>query len=373
MTRLPVCPRLAWRRRTSRVKGITMANGQAEQQQPGHDLIVIGTSTGGVEALAELTRGLPAGLPAAVCVVMHTSAQGSGLLPRILARHSALPILHATDGEEYRPGRVYVAPPDRHLLIEGERLRVVHGPRENRHRPAVDPLFRSAAQARGPGVIGVILTGALNDGTAGLLAIKRRGGLAIVQDPQEALAPGMPASALRHVEIDYCLPLERIAAALVRLADEPAAEAPLDAPSGDLAYENRIVRADPGAIEGDEQVGQLSALTCPECRGPLWEIRDNGLLRYRCRTGHAFTAETMLSQQSEALEEALWYALNTLQESAIVSERLATQATARGHHYVAERFTDRARQVRQRANVIRHVLSQGEEVLPLDAVGLAGE
>ncbi|HEY8599580.1 MAG TPA: chemotaxis protein CheB, partial [Thermomicrobiales bacterium] len=187
----------------------------------GHDLIVIGTSAGGVQALLELLDDLPANLPAAICIVIHIPAESPSLLPRILQRRSALPVRHAVDGERIVPGHVYIAPPDHHLLVDPGRLRLRHGPRENRCRPAVDPLFRSAALAYGPRLIGVVLTGALNDGTAGLAIIKRLGGVTIVQDPADALFPGMPASAQRHVAVDYSLPLADIAAALTRVAREP--------------------------------------------------------------------------------------------------------------------------------------------------------
>jgi two-component system chemotaxis response regulator CheB len=323
----------------------------------GHDLIAIGASSGGIEALLTIIPRLPANLPAALCIVVHSSPQGPGLLPRILARHTSLPVAHATDGQPIARGQIYIAPPDHHLLVDPGGLRVVRGPRENRHRPAVDPLFRSAALAYGPRAVGIVLSGALNDGTAGLLAIKRRGGVAIIQDPAEALFPGMPASARRNVAVDYCLRLADIAPVLARLAREPAAEDGAYPVPAEMHLENRYARGDDVTPERDGPIGTPTTLTCPECHGPLWEIKDGGLLRFRCRTGHAFTAETMMAEQSEALEEALWMAVNTLEESALTAERLAHESNERQHHRVAARFADRARESRRRAEIIRNVIA----------------
>lgn len=326
----------------------------------GHDLIVIGASSGGVEALLRVIPQLPRNLPATVCIVVHSSPDGPGLLASILDRRSQLPVAYATDGAPIEPGRVYLAPPDQHLIVEQGQLRVTRGPRENRHRPAVDVLFRSAALAYGPRAVGAVLTGAMNDGTAGLLAIKRRGGVAIVQDPAEALFSGMPGSAARNVAIDHCLSLAEIPATLVRLANEVAeAEGAYPMPA-EMELENRYARAEHITPEHDGKLGEISALTCPECHGPLWEIRDETLVRFRCRTGHAFTAESMLAEQAEALEDALWLAVNTLEESALVSERLASEATERRHTHVAERFADRAREYKQRAGTIRRVIAEGD-------------
>lgn len=329
---------------------------------PGHDLIAIGASSGGIEALLAVIPRLPADLPAAVCVVVHTSPQGPGLLPRVLARSASMPVMHGADGMAIRRGTIYVAPPDHHLLVERGGLRVARGPRENRHRPAVDPLFRSAALTYGPRAVGVVLSGVLNDGTAGLLAIKRRGGVAIVQDPDEAVFPSMPESARRHVAVDHCLRAAEIAPVLVRLAREQAAAEGGFPVSHELELEYRYARADRVTPERDGTVGQPTALTCPECHGPLWEIQDGDLVRYRCRTGHAFTGDSMIDAQAEALEEALWLAYNTLEEQALTAERLAREATERRHHHVAARFEERARESRRRAAVIRKVIVEDAPV-----------
>lgn len=274
-----------------------------DTQLPGHDLIVIGASSGGIEALIAVIQALPARLPATLCVVVHTSPDAPGLLSTVLGRKSLLPVSQALDGKQLQTGHIYVARPDHHLLIESGYLRVTSGPRESRHRPAVDPLFRSAALSHGPRAIGVVLSGALDDGTAGLTAIKNQGGIAIVQDPGDALFPGMPASALRCVPIDYALPAAAIGPLLARLVRTPATQ-PRRTPSSTL-FEDRYAQGERTPMDDLAEIGKPTALTCPECHGPLWEVNDRSVLRFRCRTGHAFTAESVMIGQSVAFEDAL--------------------------------------------------------------------
>ena len=247
------------------------------------DIVVIGASSGGVEALMRLMGDLPA----SVFVVVHLPQEHPSVLARLLDRAGPLEAKNAEDGEEMTPGRVYVAPPDHHLLLEDGRVRLTRGPKENRHRPAVDALFRTAAVAQGPRVVGVVLTGAHDDGTAGLFAIKRRGGGAIVQDPKEALFPGMPESALSFVDVDYCLPLGKMAPLLARLAHEdvPDRERGAYPVPDDMELEARVAGLDPSTINSDERPGELSHFTCPECTGPPYEIEDGKLVRFRCRWG----------------------------------------------------------------------------------------
>jgi two-component system chemotaxis response regulator CheB len=327
---------------------------------PGHDIIVIGASAGGVEALITLTGSLHRNLPAAVFVVLHIPAQSPSLLPHILNRAGSLKAVQATDDMKIEHGHIYVAPPDHHMLVERDKVCVVHGPKENRHRPAIDPLFRSAALAYGPRVIGVILTGSLDDGTAGLLAVKRRGGIAIVQDPDEALYPSMPMSALANVEVDYTLRLASIGPLLGQLANKPAKEEGGYPMSEDMEKETKLAEMDLAIMHNNEHVGTPSAFSCPECGGVLWEIQDGDLLRFRCRVGHAFSVESVLAEQSEALEEALWVALKTLQESADLAQRLAQQAHQRGHEWLARRFDQNLQDAEQRAELIRRVLLKNE-------------
>jgi two-component system chemotaxis response regulator CheB len=332
---------------------------------PGHDIIVVGASAGGVEALRTLAGGLPADLPAAVFVVLHLPAQAPSMLPVILARSGPLETLHPADHEPIIPGRIYVAPPDCHLLVERDRARVVRGPKENRHRPAVDPLFRSAARAYGPRVIGVILSGTLDDGTAGLLAVKQRGGIAVVQDPDEALYPGMPRSALENVPADHIVPVAAIGGLLGELARAPApAEAAYPVPAY-MELEAKVAEMETGTVHPNEIPGTPSVYTCPECHGTLWELQEGELIRFRCRVGHAFSSESMMAEQSESLETALWTALRTLEESASFSRRLAARASAHHHHRVAARFLERATDQERHAAVLRDILQStvgGEEV-----------
>jgi two-component system chemotaxis response regulator CheB len=322
----------------------------------GHDIIVIGASAGGVEALSTLVGALPANLPAAIFVVMHITAQGPSRMPEILARAGRLPAVHPTDGMAIAHGHIYIAPPDKHMLLERGRIRIVHGPRENRHRPAIDPLFRSAARGYGPRVVGVIVTGMLDDGTAGLLAIKQCGGVAIVQNPEEALYPGMPRSALENVLVDHCLPLAEIASLLVRLAHAPVQAIDASPAPNEMEQEISVTNMDLTTMTGDDPPGTPSAFSCPECGGVLWELNDGDLIRFRCRTGHAYSPESMVVGQSDTLEEALWVALKTLEESLSLSRRLGHQARERGQSLVAERFFARARDTEQRIMLIRQVL-----------------
>lgn len=331
----------------------------------GHDIIVIGASAGGVEPLQELARGLPPDLPAAVFVVLHVPPSSQSILPRILSNSGPLRAHHAINGEAIEHGRIYVAPPDYHLLVERERIRVVRGPRENRARPAVDPLFRSAAYVYGTRVVGVILSGMLDDGTAGLAAIKRCGGVTVAQDPKEALYPGMPQSAMQNVSPDHCLRVARIASLLARLASVPAKDDAAYPVPEILKIETNISRLEESEMEDVEKIGALSAFTCPDCRGALWELRDGNLLRFRCHVGHAFSAESLMAEQSEELENALWAALRSLEENAALSRRMAARASERNHTISVMQFEKNARQVEQHAAVIRQVLHQNEKA-PVD-------
>ena len=327
----------------------------------GHDLIVIGASAGGVEALCLLVKALPADLPAAVCVVLHVPAHGTSLLPTILSRSGSLPARHPQDGEPIAPGTVYVAPPDHHLLVHEGHFQLVRGPRENGHRPAVDPLFRTAARWYGGRVVGVVLTGALDDGSAGLAAIKTRGGLAVVQDPAEALYPGMPRHAVEAVRADYVLPLAEIAPTLCRLAREPAGPSRGDAASvGDIERESAIDEFDLDTIAASDHPGVPSGWACPDCGGALWEVHERDLIRFRCRVGHAWSINSLLAEQSHAVEVALWSALRALEERAVLSGRLADRLDARGNARSAGRFRDQSGESRSRAALIRKVLLDGE-------------
>jgi two-component system chemotaxis response regulator CheB len=323
---------------------------------PGHDLIVLGASAGGVEALSQLVSELPANLPAALCAVVHIPATNLSVLPKILSRHGPLPAHHPRDGQPLLKGHIYVAPPDRHLLIQEHFLHLGQGPRENGHRPAVDPLFRSAAWAFGPRVVGVVLSGMLDDGTAGLLAIKRRGGVAIVQDPEDAVAPGMPRNAIENMAADHVLPVVDIAALLVRLAREPAREEGTRLMSREMEEESKIAEFDMKALKSTERNGPPSEFACPECGGALFELREGQLVRYRCRVGHAFSPESLAAQQAWAIDEALWTAFRALEERAALARDLAERMTERGFPHLAHAHEQQARDAEGHAQLLRQVL-----------------
>jgi two-component system, chemotaxis family, protein-glutamate methylesterase/glutaminase len=324
-------------------------------------IITVGASAGGVTALKLLVEHLPEDLPAAICIVLHVPSGHQSRLPEILNRARTMPAAHAADGERVQQGRIYIAPPDNQLMVEDGFVRVVRGPRENRQRPAIDPLFRSAARAYGSRAIGVILTGALDDGTAGLREIKERGGIAIVQDPEEAETDSMPRSALAHVDVDFCLPIIAIARQLVELMRLPPPMPQPEPASPVLDFEIRAGEMDPDVLSSDTRPGRLSALTCPECHGPLWEIDEGILVRYRCRVGHAFSTQTMLVEQAQAVERALWVSLRALEENATLARRLAKRSLERNAAHSAQRFTERAEFIESQADTLRTAL-QGWEL-----------
>jgi two-component system chemotaxis response regulator CheB len=308
---------------------------------PGHDIILIGASSGGIEALTEVVSHLPEDLPAAVFVVVHVSPRSISVLPDILNRACPLTSAHARDKEKIKTGRIYVAPPDFHMLIDDGSIRIVRGPKENNTRPAIDPTFRTAARAYGPRVVGVVLSGALDDGTAGLHAVKRRGGVAVVQDPADALFPDMPQNAIAGVAVDRVLPKAEIAPALVRLSQEPVDDTPGSVPK--TMKEETEIEAMNMKIPDDEKPGEPSVYGCPECGGVLWEMHDGEILRFRCRVGHAYGAEGLLSEQTETLDTALWSAFRALQENASLARRLAERAKKEERHErIVEIFERRA-------------------------------
>ena len=336
-------------------------------QTEGRDIIVIGASAGGVQALCEIVDCLPPGLPAAVFVVLHLSPHSRSMLPAILARSSCLPAVYPRDGEKIQPGRIYVAPPDRHLAIEDSRVHLSRNATENGHRPAIDVLFRSAARSYGSRVVGVVLTGNLDDGTAGLAAIKRCGGVAVVQDPGEADYPAMPESAIANVEVDHVVPVAEIGQLLDQLLREPRPEVPVDC--------DPLVEEEPDAmgtgrddIGKANEVGEPSALTCPDCGGTLFERPREPLLHFRCRTGHAYSPESLLAKQSEALEAALWAALRSLEENAALARRMEKRAGEQGRRHSSRRYKQRAADAEKHAKALREMLEHGGADLEVEEV-----
>ena len=331
---------------------------------PTHDMIVIGASAGGVKALSALVEGLPADLPASVFIVLHIPADSPSFLPAILSRESRLIVAHAVDNEQVKNGRVYVAPPDHHLLIEREHVRLVHGPKENLHRPSIDALFRSAARWGGPRTIGVVLTGARDDGAAGMRAIKRRGGITIVQDPREALFPSMPMSVMQGTKVDYSLALREIAPVLDKLSRQPAGEEEGYPVPEEVEIEARIAQQEMEAdelIASVDRIGKISRLTCPDCHGALWEIRDEDLLRFRCHAGHAFSADSLNNGQAQMLEIALWSAVRALEEQLILARRLIERARKANNIRTARMFEQRAQAAEEHSSAIRQLLLRGQK------------
>ncbi|HEX7899270.1 MAG TPA: chemotaxis protein CheB [Planctomycetota bacterium] len=325
------------------------------------DLIVVGASAGGVDALQALVAGLPENFPAAVLVVLHSAPTGPGLMPHILSRAGVLMAVEGQDRMALQPGRIYVAPPDHHLLVSPGHVHVTKGPRENRSRPAIDPLFRTAAQHYGPRVIGVIMTGMLNDGTVGLLEVKRRGGIAIVQDPDEAAFPSMPLSALRYVKVDHQVRADEISSLLVRLTSEEGVTGPLglDVPF-QLAMESKFAAQETlDEIDTMDSIGALAGYSCPECHGPLWRMNGDGPIRFRCHVGHAYTAEAVLAGQAESLEANLWDVLRTLEERASLLREMAGQAREMNLRHEAADWEGRIRFLEKDMVSVRALLTNG--------------
>ena len=336
----------------------------------GHDIVVIGGSAGGLEGANAIVADLPAEFPGSVFVALHTAPSSPGLLPEIFNHRGPLPAAHARDGEPVSPGRIYVAPPDHHLLLEAGRVRVTRGPKENRFRPAVDPLFRSAALAYGPRVVGVVMSGWLDDGAAGLWAVKVRGGVAIVQDPEEAFARSMPEAALRQTRVDYRLRMADIAPTLVELLTIPAADAAaFPVPEG-LEIEARIAMEDKALNLGVAEIGDPSPFACPECHGVLMRLKTGGGTRFRCHTGHAYTADALLAELTESVEAALWNAIRSVQESSLLMEHIAGHVREAGQADLAARYDQKATQARERAELVRRAV-MGHEALSDDK--LAGK
>jgi two-component system, chemotaxis family, protein-glutamate methylesterase/glutaminase len=312
------------------------------------DIVVVGASAGGVEALRTLAERLPPELPAAVFVVLHVLPSGTSVLAEILDRSSPLSAVAASDGDPIERGRIYVAPPDHHMLIERDRVRLTRGPRENGHRPAADPLFRSAARAYGRRVVGVVLSGALDDGTAGLKLITQAGGEALVQDPADALYPSMPQSAIDNDSPARVVPIREMADAICTVLDEPLD--PEDEPMQHPPSPDDTDRSD-----NDPTDGTLTPFTCPDCGGALWEHDEHAFLRFKCHVGHAYSPESLEAGHAQTVEMALWAALRNLQERAELFRRLSRRGGG-------ERFLKKAEDADAHADVLRGlVMSLGRQ------------
>ncbi|UQA62744.1 chemotaxis protein CheB [Polyangium aurulentum] len=320
-----------------------------------YDIIVVGGSAGALDALVAMVPHLPGSLRAAIVVVVHMGSTAESNLATILARNGPLPASHANDGEAIRQGHIYVARPDRHLIVSDGKLHLTEGPRENRHRPAIDPLFRSAAESHSDRVIGVLLSGALDDGVSGLAMIKRAGGIAIVQDPADALVSSIPKHAVAQVAVDHVVTSGGLGPLLTRLVQPRSGPATSDAPRSGL---DNAVKMNFGDV-GTNKEGQHVMYSCPDCGGVLVETESGEVLRYTCHEGHILSAESLLAAKAEMLEAALWEALRTLDERTQLSERFAAHARSRGQTVMQGHFQRRADESRERAEIVRRVLKGG--------------
>jgi two-component system chemotaxis response regulator CheB len=327
------------------------------------DIIVIGGSAGSLGVLKKLVGELPAHFPAAIFVVWHMASDSPGTLADVLDRNSKLPAKNAVNDEKIVNGHIYVAPPDHHLLIHDSRVRLSRGPKENRFRPAVDPLFRSAARWSGSRAVGVVLSGGLDDGTSGLWAIKEAGGATIVQDPYDAEAPSMPSNALARVAVDHCVPAIELADLLVRLVNEQAQ----DVVEAEME-ENKRTEIESDIAEGDGtsqkdflELGEPSLFACPECHGVLLKITEGNNIRFRCHTGHGYSSGTLLAEITEAVEESLWNAARALDESFMLLDHFSEHLKDKDRE-LSKLYEEKARRLEQRSLKVRELAIENGQI-----------
>jgi len=339
------------------------------------DIVVIGASAGGVFALQELAATLPADCKATFFVVQHLSANTPSYLPQILTRSGPLKARHPRDGETIVPGTIYIAPPDHHLLIEDSHILVKRGPKENRFRPAIDALFRSAAYTFGTRVIGVVLTGLLDDGTSGMWTIKRFGGLTIVQEPLEAMYASMPQSVMEYVDVDYIASVADIGPLICELTSQSVQdETPVSGEEYKRIGKEILVAAENKGFDlRIQELGAPSTLTCPECHGALVSIREGNFERFRCHTGHGFSADDLLAELSKSTEETLWITVRGLQEAVMILERSSSYFRDNGNPAAAQQLEQKIAHIQQQISTLRELvfdeglnlkLSNPEQSLP---------
>ncbi|QJX49004.1 chemotaxis protein CheB [Hymenobacter taeanensis] len=328
------------------------------------DIVVIGASSGGVAALLELARTLPANFPAPIFVVQHVAPYADSLLPQLMNQVSALTVKHAHNGEKVEAGNIYVARPNHHLLVENDTVLVTNGPKENRFRPSIDALFRSAAYSYGPRTIGVVLTGYLDDGTSGLWSIQRLGGLTVVQDPHDAMSPAMPVNALEFVQADHIVPLAELTALLVQLTAEHAPSKPQTAKADleQIDLELRIAKNENAFELGIIEQGELTPFTCPDCHGALTKLIEGKLIRFRCHTGHAYTISALLSEVTESVESMQYQAMRGLEESKMLLEGLGDYFAKEGRQKAADTFRAKAQKTGRQAILMRELISHHDIV-----------
>lgn len=339
-----------------------------------HDILAIGTSAGGIEALLYLAKRLPSDFPAAILITIHLPSHRHSALGDILTRAGPLQAGFANQGDVLQKGRIFIAPPGRHLLLDGNTLSLGSGPRENNARPAIDPMLRSAAVCCGHRTIGAVLTGTLGDGASGLWAINQCGGTAIVQDPQDAAFPEMPLTALNRSKPHHIAKLADMPALFQKLTQRPAGE-PVPAPKS-LRYEVEIARSGQRSMTEMDKIGRRSVLACPDCHGVMWEIDEADLLRYRCHVGHAYTEDMMGIALDDNVRRALASASRALEERVALADKLHTQAVHRGHRLVAEHWAERKREFKAEEDIVRQAIKRADEIdvkrrPPADPSGLA--
>jgi two-component system, chemotaxis family, protein-glutamate methylesterase/glutaminase len=329
------------------------------------DTVVVGASAGGVAALRTLLAGLPADFPARILVVLHVPATGVNALASVLARSSAMKVRSAANQDRLEPGVILVARPDHHLVVVDDSVLLTRGPRENGHRPAIDVLFRSAAQALGPRTIAVVLSGALDDGSAGLRTIRSRGGLGVVQDPDDAQHAGMPTNAIRAADPEYVVPVAQMPVLLTGLIGVEVSD-PAPAPDPEylrlLQTEVAVSELSPEALHRAHRPGRPSGLACPDCHGALFAIGEEEFIRFRCRVGHAWSAESLLAEHRSAVEGALWMALRALEEKAALCQDMSDRAGTNGAGISALRFAEQASEATDAAELLRGLLADGTGV-----------
>jgi two-component system chemotaxis response regulator CheB len=327
---------------------------------PPREIVVIGASAGGIEALRELVAGLSPDLAAAFFVVVHIPPDYPSYLPEILSYAGPLPVVEAADGDPIEAGRIMVAPSDHHMLVERGHVTVARGPKENLTRPSVDPLFRSAAHAYGARVIGVLLSGNMSDGVSGLWTIKHFGGLAILQSPEEAKYPSMPLNALAQVEVDYSLPVAEMPALIERLLSEPVFTEPAmeEVDKERLDLEVSVARNDYAFDDGLRGMGAASIYSCPECHGVLQKIDEGPLIRFRCHTGHAFTPEALIAGVARDVDTAMIKALRALQESVMLLEQLGNELANDGQPETGKEFLRKAQEARKKASALHELIER---------------
>lgn len=327
------------------------------------DIIVIGASAGGITALKDFVHSLPADFNGSVFVVLHIPSHTKTMLPAILNRAGPLKVVQPRDGEPIERGKIYVAANDHHLLIEGDKVIIKRGPKENRFRPSIDALFRSAAYTFGPRVIGIVLSGLLNDGTSGLWSIKRLGGIAIIQEPDDAEFPQMPENVLEFVEVDYSVPASEMGALLERLIKEPVAGKPKRSKEEMALLKMEVVIAtkDNAFEMGILDMGELTPFTCPECHGALVRLGQADMLRFRCHTGHAFTASSLLSEITSSVEEMLWQSMRGMEEVSMLLQSIQKHFNTSGDRKSATIFKEKAEEASHRARIIHDSVFKQEQ------------